>query len=571
MNHFAFRTAAVLLALTAIGCASNIARTSLDEPRYFPDEMGIVALQVVSNASRLAPRLDRWGGVQLEDLDDDETEYYLHKVRRGLVGSDFFLGALPPGQYRLKALVAGTQFGETFYALRAPLPEPLGTFTTGNDKLTDLGTLAFQPLGPLPTEVDVTEDDSEPILLPFSVARVRGEGDFHELVSGLYPRISASIDAGDRLGWSQLAESDKEMADAIKRHIAPGPAHRTSQGVPVLPSRLGQIYWFDSSAGTWQRSDTGVNHMIDYVATTPAGGLLAVGERGVVLESERWDAAWRRLKGPGPTHEIAWAHVHPSGEIFLLTRTFDFIHLLRSRPGSTFWEPIHRFEVNYIWRHKGRQVASARIEADKLIVLANGRYHEFDLDGELLERHRSRRFLDIARQANGYLVIEGDVSSVDPRYSTDGGLDWIAAHEVTDEESWVVQESGMIYVDEKSGEWTVANKPQIKGDFWLRKHFPHEPRLRRKHRWSRQVEWHAILPEGCEEIDPVLSGRGRIFVRCFDGRVMSTRADGDEWSLEIDTLPRSTTGKTLESGHRGEAEFTTGTVTTVYIPVFLPF
>lgn len=559
-----------MLALTVVGCASNVARTNLDEPRYFPDEMGVVALQVVSNVRQLAPRIDAWAGVRLENLDDEETEYYLHKVRKGLVGSDFFLGALPPGQYRLKELVAGTTAGETFYGLSAPLPESLSTFTIENDKLSDLGTLAYQPFGSFPTQSELSEDDPERSFLPFAVVRVPSDSEFHELVSELYPHVSARIDPGSRQGWDRPAESGSEMAEVIRRHVVPGSAIHPTHGGPVLPSRLGQIYRFDSDTETWQRSDTGVNHMIGYVATTPAGGLLAVGERGLVLESEGWGSPWRRLRGPGPTHEITWAHVRASGDRIILTRTSEFIHLLRSGPGSPSWEPIHRFNVHYGWRSKGRQVAFAHVEAEKLIVLAEGRYHEFDFGGELLDRRLARRFMNIAMQPNGYLVIESEYPSVDPRYSIDGGRDWIAADEITDEESWITGGRELIYVDAEGAEWAVSNKPQIKGDFWRRKHFPHEPHLRRKYRWSRQVQWHGSLPEGCEELDPTLSVGGTIFVRCFDGRLMSTRSSGDIWTLELDPTPSSTDGAIAESSHRGEAEFTIGTVTTVYIPIYIP-
>lgn len=551
-----------LLVFLGVGCTLNMVHTSLGQPQYLPEQKGFVTVQVVSNAGRLTPLMDSWDYLALENLDNPEAHYRFERVWTGFTGSDFFVGALPPGRYRLKFLNSAAIWSDQYHTLHAPLPDSLGTFTVEVNHFTNLGTLVLQPFAPY-------HGVNEPRQFPFAMVRMQDRDDYTELVASLYPWVPSSADTRVVHGWDQEKEPSTPAARIVKQHTAPGRAVRLNGGEFVLPSSLGQLYWFDTDTQAWQRVDTGVVHKLEHVAKTK-DGLIAVGERGLVMISDGWSEPWSRIPGPGAGHKIQWVYQHSDGSNFILTRTVRFIHLLRSPPDSEGWEEIRRFSVDYDRRFRGRLAAFAYSEDERLVVFVDRGRHELSFDGEILDKSRSLGVWDMAKQSNGIIVVGTMPGFNRPRYSRDGGLNWIKADSISEEERLLRGLERMLYVDDDGNEWMVSNKAQMKGDVWLRKVFPHEPRLRRMDRASGQLVWHGVLPAGCEEIDPVMTGPERIYVRCGDGGLVSSANAGEDWEHELIPLHASSSVESVDFRHLGTVTYSTDQVPTMVVPTLLP-
>lgn len=97
--------AALLAVLLISGCGPTIKQSRVDRQQALA-ETGIVVLQLVSNSDRIAPSIATWTSVILDRDDDPDTIYELTPESDGLLHSQMYVGAVPPGNYRIRNLHA---------------------------------------------------------------------------------------------------------------------------------------------------------------------------------------------------------------------------------------------------------------------------------------------------------------------------------------------------------------------------------------------------------------------------------------------------------------------------------
>ncbi|MEN1727638.1 MAG: hypothetical protein AAGJ52_04285, partial [Pseudomonadota bacterium] len=350
--------------LLLTGCPSSQVKTNLGEPQYLEGERGVLSVQIVSNAVGLAPSIRQWKQISLVDVNDSEVRVGLARAPDGHSTSDLFLGSLPPGTYRLESLFSSEIIGGEVVRIEAPIPVELGEFDVVSGSITNLGTLLFHPTVESPAEISGGD-------YPFSFGRVEGRMEIKPYLESKFDWLPASYFSTPELSWNEGSRAALSTRDLSRMGAVPVDSVSMRDGTLVSIGKLGQLRWRGEGSESWSRSDTGAIEQIEHVGGS-SSGLIAIGERGLVLRSDGWGESWSRVQGPGADQVGIWAELTDQGKAFLLTRSANDILLYGGSVEDGDWDLFARFELDYDLRSegdlisRGRRVAFAHLDDAQL-------------------------------------------------------------------------------------------------------------------------------------------------------------------------------------------------------------
>lgn len=509
------------------GCATT--STSLDQPELLPSSFGIVAVQVVTNKGRLSPMLDNWTAVHVINVDDPEQRFELKASTRGLLRSRVFVGALPPGRYSLHFLQSFVTIGNSMTWMNAPVPSHLGVFEVEHGILTTLGTVVYQPLGVVQGE----ERQSE----LYAVVKVDDPQPLDAFVAEIYPEPYAAMDPSIVLGWETGPELMRSESATRVREAAYGVnAARVGDGRIAFGATLGQIYWREDD-GSWSRFDTGyVNELATVEATTD--GFVAAGERGLVLVAPALMGPWTRVPGPSDAHAIFWVHQHVDGQFYALARSEKRVDFFQVSPDFDEWKRLHSYAYSPGPYFTGRGQVHAFAQDDgRIVLLGGGERRVFDpRSGQFSVREDDHHF-DFAVQPNGTLVsLPGSLWSgvALPQMSTDGGRTWHRTGTARGREYRRMGGSSMPYVLDDGRVLMVMHRAVAIDR--LKRRPSEELYTRIGDRQGNIESWGAELEAGCDALLPAISSDEMLFLRCDDGRILSSSDLGQSWQVDRDRV-----------------------------------
>ncbi len=516
--------ALLLASLLLAGCEATGPTTRLDaEDERLPEEWGVVAVQVVSNTYRLAPMLWNWSAILAVDLEDTEIQHALERSGSGLDRSSVFVGALPPGEYRFFGLYAIQRYPDATYSLSAPVPLSLGSFRVDDDRITNLGTLVYQPLGEsLPSSSEIEDQ-------PYLVVRFNDDEDLRPFVAEAFPERYDALDHSAYLGWlgEPVNGVSEDVATSFRAMAVPSSFVPVEDGV-AAPARMGQVFFRSSGSDDWVRSDTGETvQMLDVSRT--AHGWLASGERGVLVEAATLDGPWRRVEGPSLQKALIWIHETADGTRYALGRGGEpWVNLYR-QPSGGRWASIRSFT---------RTTPSPIVrDDDTLLVFHDKSRHTFDMKtGDLVETATmkgKRPDYGIFKQPDGTLVTSpsfGVISSPRSDFSRDWGDDWTRTRHAGSEETRTGGMSDVSVILSDGSELAVVRRGHI-DPYSKRVEYEDVPRLRRLPPDSRDPVWLGEMAPECTRLEPRLSTDDAIYVSCLDGRLKLSTDGGRTWEL----------------------------------------
>lgn len=517
---------AVISVLLA-GCVTPLPPTELDDPDALPERYGVVAVQVVSNARRLAPMLYRWSAIYAVNVDDTEQVYALRPSGTGLLRSQVFVGALPPGQYAVFNLHAYRQLGDSSYWLNAPLPRSLGTFIVDHQRVTSLGTVVFQPLG---------GEQEEAAGSPYLVTRYAEFEDLSLFVAEAYPDVYSSLDSSVLLGWEpDLLGDDREDINATIPKAAVALDHFWLDDQTIaMAATVGQFFMRDSESGEWSRIDTGYTNQIGALSTSNAG-YLAAGERGLVLRADALEGPWSRVPGPGTQQAVYWIEQNASGEFFALTRASDQVHFYRVSEDFEQWREVRAFESTRGQPVSGAGQVHALNPGDGTIVLfGDEKRVVYNIDSGEMIFDSTPDFRSLERQPNGiYVGISGNfwLATATPRLSRNQGRDWETVTRIVDYERWKTESRSQPIVLDDGTQFAVSHRG-YRNESTRRIEYEDEPRLRGIEEGSRSIDWRGPLDPDCTQLLPEISTEQAIFAMCNNGRLMRSDDLGASWTLD---------------------------------------
>ncbi|MGY6629860.1 MAG: hypothetical protein ACXIUL_02525 [Wenzhouxiangella sp.] len=518
------------LVFTLVGCATSTRSipTRPGDPENLPDEYGLVAFKVISNTERLTSRLVNWTGAFAIDLNDSEKRYFLQGSSAGLNSSRVFVGAMPPGEYAVVMLQSHLRAPDAQIWLNAPLSADTGTFSVDQGRLTSLGTLVYQPLG------WVREDNESRHL--YVIARFEDYEPLEHLVAEAYPEAWEGIQTDLILGWDP-DENDpmrQEMADRLRRVPRGMERHRLDDGRAVLTAPMGQILVRDSAA-SWRRIDSGQTRHIASLTDRAEGGYLASGERGLVLTADHLDGPWQHRPGPSTQENIFWIHSNADGSAVALTERHDRIRLYSVDPDFSQWQSLAEF------RHRNPMLSAAEAfhalatEDGRVMVFGDSRRTVFDPSTGAVESHEDRNLTHLSRQPDGTLTRVPDhfwSRNGRPQFSVDDGETWQDLRPIRSIEIWRV--SGPVFILPNQEFAAISNRSYRPAPTQRMRYDEHN-RIRLGD--TEEIrQWGVALEEGCDQLVPLFSDPGNLFVSCRDGRLLRSTDGGQSWNVDFDQI-----------------------------------
>lgn len=514
------------LLLFVSACSDPLTETRPDLVDEIPENAGLVAVQVINNTNRIGPYLRNWTEVFVVDLNDPEIRYRLRPSNTGLIDSQVFIGALPPGDYRIFNLHSLIR-GEYTVWMNAPISRDLGRFRVERNILTSLGTIVYQPLG----EVEVDRATKK----LYTVARVNELEDLTEFVRDAFPVQYEQVAVQAILGWEPdpHEQSHDELAQKVRAFAFGMEPHRTSDGLNVMTGKLGQIFVRRGEAD-WLRVDTGYSHqLLAFVAHE--NGFIASGERGLVLAADHLEGPWSVLPGPGSQEAVYWMTALGNGNFMALALASgdNAVRLYLIDSSFSTWKPVFQFDYKPERTFSGETMVRALHAAnDNIILFADQRRVILNEHGDIVDDSGGRSLHSYALQPDGMLVARP--------YRSHGGAGRIF---VSDDkgETWVT-----LPYNGAEERRTLPSLPVMEGnDAWLmsirriedrpsgRVQYAEHPSLRRSNPDGEISEWGAYVDEGCARLLPALSTPDQIFLMCEDGRILLSTDRGQSWSVDF--------------------------------------
>lgn len=518
----------VWLAVVALlaGCAT--ATISLGDPNAkVPADAGYVAVQVVSNAESLGGPLRKWNSVFiLEDRVGAEPQF-LPSLESADASTSIFVGALPPGRYRLMVLQAFQQFDDISYRTRARIPGYIGEFEIRTGHFTDLKTLIAQPLLP--------QTPSAERQFKFAVTRDDRNDDLAQYVQRRFPDRFAAL-AGERLSWTPDRFDDLRIAlrKLIVEHGLPRRSlllHEDRQHDLLSYGRLGRFYLRDRKTRNWK--DMTLPQPLEIHAAAEDGeGVYLGGERGRIFHYNSSTGSVRELQTPDP-EGLIWNVAVLDDTVVLTVQTRTEWVWYASSDGGSRWQLEHRerrekpgvlFSVNAPGQIRTKNGdLRVWIEKKRLTRAADGRWTIVP---------QSKEWAQVTAQPNGILV----------------GMpfDWWSGIGDTH----ISRDEGDTWISTRSGEWgawgPTPGEPYIFSDdsvllpgaasefSWFEwKPLSIVP-IRRIDSSTEADEAYGKVIYGCDRLRGEISTDAEIFVLCKFGQLYASRDQGRTFTLEFD-------------------------------------
>lgn len=548
LNRHALRLSLALLLLVLAGCGPGLIETRLDGPEPIPEGRGVVAVQVVSNTRALAPMLSNWTAVSVVDLDDREKRYRLTPRETGLLGSRVFVGALPPGQYAIYNLHSFVDVNNAQYWLNAPTPRSLGSFDVLENRLSNLGSLAYQPLG----EIENEKGQKRGL---YVVTRIEEPQELSDFVKEAYPDFASRLTADFELGWrDDMPDMDRERIARRIRDVGFGNrVLRLEDGTVVMAGKLGRVYW-RTGDDQWRQSDTGYTNEIGAVSRTREGYAIA-GERGLALVAPNLEGPWQQRTGPGTQWAVTWMHTLPGGELIAIAKGPGEDRIFRVSEDFERWQSLRSFKHNTSLYFSGYgQTLAVSTPSGRLAVFANGARLEYDPATDSFTEQASEPLFRLEQQPDGTLVsVSGHWWSGmgTARHSLDQGKTWNRFNRLREHEAGDSVNAGMAVRLDGPRELMVSRK-YMKSAQSQRVRITRE-RFVRVSAGEAIQQWGEELDPQCADLLPQISSERQLFSLCEDGSVMRSDDLGQTWTkdrkveLKSSEVPEGMVGGTTET------------------------
>lgn len=515
------------LLLTLLGgCAT--ATISLGDPNArIPADAGFVAVQVVSNAESLGGPLRQWNSVFIIEDRVGAEPHFLPSLESADASTSVFVGALPPGRYRLIVLQAFLKTDDFTYRTRARIPPYIGRFEIRSGHLTDLKTLIAQPLLP---QTASTERQFK-----FVVSRDDRSDDLAHYVQRRFPDRYSML-AAERLSWTE--DQFQEMRVALRKLIVEHGLPRRSlllradQRYDLLNyGRLGRFYLRDRQRREWR--DFTLDRPLEiYAAAEAREGFYLGGERGKLFHFHSASGRIRELPSPEPDGLI-WNLAMQGNTLILTVQTQGHWTWHASDDEGRQWRVEHRearekpgilFSVN-----APGQVFTAR--GDLRIWIEKKRLTRSP-DGRWTVAAEGREWAQLTAQPNGILV----------------GMpyDWWSGVGHTH----ISRDQGETWVSTQSGRWGAwgarPGKPYIFADdsvllpgpaveySWFEWKPLERVAIRRLYSATEADDAYGEVGFGCDRLQGEISTDAEIFVLCKFGQLYVSRDQGRSFQLEFD-------------------------------------
>lgn len=551
----------LLLILLVTGCASSIHSTRIDANKGLPAQHGVVAVQVINNADKLAPLHPGWTEVlavrtdnmealkqaatakakenakeKRKKFDEDKVDwdpeiYSLTPLSRGVINSQMFVGSMPEGSYMIARLYSFYSDGNMSSWFSMPVFEAAGRFDVKQNQLTNLGSLVFQPLLSVKEKSFWSHSSSRKAY----VTRLQHQPDLTSFVKTYYPKIAESVDWSEQLSWQQdnLSELRAQLGDlsrnnAIGSHGLP----LTHFGQAIVAARFGQLRLLDQQ-GNWQQIDLPTNAQMSALLETKQQ-LVAGGEQGQLFITNDL-TNWQQHQPVAPDQAIIWLGKGTKGT-YALTSAAKAYKLYLVNNLTDDWQPIGSFtkKAGATWLVQNGGLFPIITEQGDIRVLNDNKLYDYDPISKQWRNKKASAMKKLVQLPNGVLL-GVDVSQ------WDGIGDQVVSYDMG--ESWQEISRRLDFFGDNKSDASLPAMLNLQQMVTLGRvkqgkkkgsklHILHNPtqQLEQKNQWQIAGQPKA----NCETLLPQLSTQSRLFFLCDQGQIVSTGDLGQSWQQEVE-------------------------------------
>ncbi len=358
------------------------AHAAVSETQQMTGTEGAVVLKLITNGrNEKDPTEDLYYVTIRREVAPGEKftamdEVRLRRTDAATHTTSVFSALVQPGRYTIVDASTSTQ------DYRFPFKQMLSPFEVKTHEVTLLGTLLVQPLLVQPL-------DALRLTVKFTVGYLAPETELQETFFDLFPGLAAQTRGAEvhTLEATPELERRKNLAPLFKNMstfmigLVQSP-----QGDFFSGGKLGKARWRKSGEARWREMDVGTWREV--MSLRPyRGGLLAVGEEGLIRFSSDDGLTWRSLPAPDQGAIFA-AEPLTNGRVFALSRyrsrwtgyvTDDLI--------SGSWKKLGDFEDDTSLKAKRvRRRLVTSVGNNVGVMMSNGTFVVIDSDSGAITR-----------------------------------------------------------------------------------------------------------------------------------------------------------------------------------------
>ncbi len=562
----------LLLTTALIACSSTqIQSTRIATNKPLEPGTGVVAVQVINNAERLAQWHKGWTEVivfrtdnmeQLkqaaidkakakhkgskpfdpEKVDWNPEVYTLTPHDQGVLDSQIFVGTIPQGEYMISSLYAYYNGGDFSSWLSMPVMFSAGKFKVEEKKLTSLGSVVFQPLLNIKEKGFWSNTSSQKAY----VTRVEKQQDLKSFILRHYPNLADQLQLEQTLDWSsdELDEFRGKLSD-LSRNNAYGNQTMTLSklGKNVIASKFGLLKWQDTQ-GKWQKTNLDTNSQL--AAAIEIGNKVVVGgELGQVFISDNLSANWQRYQPVSPKEAISWFG-QSNDTYYALTQSAREFVVYQIEDIETRWEKLVSFErkPKGIWVQNGGLFPFINGE-NQISIINDNKLYTYSNSTKKWVETKTTSLVDMTQLANGMLV-GVEVSQWDgvgdQVVSLDYGKTWLDVNRHLN--LWgdfkldrslpiVLNDNTVVSIGRKKTAKNGNSKTTLKIISTDAK------QVSDKKSWS----FHYAPKDNCHTMLPNISQQSTIYMLCDQGQIVASDNFGETWqevvSIDVKTMQQT--------------------------------
>ncbi|WP_348672297.1 sialidase family protein [uncultured Abyssibacter sp.] len=525
------RLGALVPVIFLSACATVPSAGLGDVNAEIPDDAGLVAIQVVSNATRLSNTISQWDEVVVLRLSDGEL-LTIPSTGSGFVSTRAFVGALAPGEYAIAGLYAVRRLSNSTHTMTARVPPIVGRFNVEAHRFTNLGTLVFQPFE------EATQQNQS---VSYLVSRIPSSAELMDLVRMQFPSEYADLLSAEAIGWSEddLGPLREKVSGRVRKFALATMVEPESDGSFWMLGRLGQAYRRDSS-GAWSRISIDTPYQLTTAARLADGSVIVGGERGALFRSHDGQEIWDVLSFPLRDANITELGQFDTGDLFALAEVSDAFVLMRSASGEN-WSQVASFAkqkpgwLAEVYRFYTVSFPYVVQKGDRLDIWMDKQLIGYDAMTGEITRKPAIEFSRLVVQGNGILVGREYSSwsgEKNPQYSVDGGKTW---KEVEIGEGTFSTANGMPFV---FGDGRLL-KTGASSKFKLSTGWTELDAVSVLVSSDAGKSWSTIgsVPKRCGRLSHESSTDEFLLAVCRDGRILGSRDGGRQWAHEFGEAP----------------------------------
>ncbi|MFT2092505.1 hypothetical protein [Paraglaciecola sp. 2405UD69-4] len=561
MRYLIAKIIVTLLFLTGCG-STTIKSTNISATSALPAGHGIVAVQMINNTDRLAALHKGWTEIIVvrtdnmeemkqkaierakakakakgkvfdpEKLDWDPEIYSLSPNDMGVIDSQLFVGSMPKGTYMISSLYSFFSNGDVSSWLSMPVFQAAGNFEVDSNRLTNLGSMVFQPL----LNVKETSFWNNRSSLKAYVTRLNDEQDFTRFILSHYPNLSDNIDFNETIGWTpDVLDSFREKLSQLSRENAYGEIalHLEDNAQGAIASRFGQLKRLQKD-GNWVQNNLPTNGQLS--SAIELDNTLIVGsERGLVFVQENGTTQWREMQPVSAKEAIVWFG-KGNNKHYALTSEAKNYQVYEFESISAPWTQVGQFKKKdkNDWLIQNGGLFPWITQGGALRVINDNKVYDYDTVTASWSSAKASPLVKLAKLHHGALVgleVSQWDGIGDQVYSLDDGKTW---HDINRNLSIFGDAKSDTSLPTMLADNTIVTVARVKTKGSKKSQLRIVSAAADKS--DKRANWktHGATQDTCYTILPELTNNTTVFFLCDKGEIVSTKDLGDTWQTELD-------------------------------------